>query len=407
MNLESVTIRNIQPDEAEPVVALLVAGFGGEPERVRHNLSTNPRYTLTTDVFVAEYEGRLVGTATVFPAKMWLSGVPLDVGAVAGVTVLPEYRENGIAPALMKTLLAKMYADGRALSLLFPFSNQYYRKFGYGTAGDLHAYRLAPANLVVTGSADNVRPYQQDDLAMLRVVYKGLMTWHNGWFTRSNEQWAKIVSKWPQIMVYDNDDTIDGYLMYVSSVGPDGERVLSIKEFFAGEPAAYQGLLAWLAAQAVDVIEYMAPADTPLKHSLFQPMAYNAQNRGWIFSDLCQVTPGPMARIINLAKALTTRFYTRGVSGERVLKVTDPFIPENEVPIVFRLVDGRAETRPAEGKAPQIETDIATLSEMLCGYLSAADARRVGRLITDEDTAIWLDKIIVDTPLFIQGGDWF
>jgi predicted acetyltransferase len=240
------------------------------------------------------------------------------------------------------------------------------------------------------------------------VVYKGLMTWHNGWFTRSNEQWAKIVSKWPNMVVYDNDGMLDGYLMSVSTVTPDGERRLNIKEFFAGDPQTYQGLLAWLAAQDVDVIEYMAPADTALKHSLVQPEAYQAQNREWIFSDLCQVTPGPMARIINLAKALTTRFYTRGVSGERVLKVIDPLIPENEAPLVFRLVDGRAETRPAdEGASPQIEADITTLSEMLCGYLSAADARRVGRLATDEDTALWLDRIIEDTPLFIQGGDWF
>ena len=89
------------------------------------------------------------------------------------------------------------------------------------------------------------------------------------------------------------------------------------------------------------------------------------------------------------------------------LKVTDPLIPANEKPIAFRLVDGRAETHPAEDNAPDIETDITTLTQILCGYMKAMDAYRLGRFKTTEDTCSWLDKIIVDTPLFIQAGDWF
>jgi predicted acetyltransferase len=114
-----------------------------------------------------------------------------------------------------------------------------------------------------------------------------------------------------------------------------------------------------------------------------------------------------MGRIINLPLALTTRFYTRGLSGERVIRVKDPLIPTNEAPILFRLVDGRAETRAADGRSPQIETDITTLTQVMCGYLSPQDARRLGRLQTDEDTCSWLAKAIVDSPLYIQAGDWF
>jgi predicted acetyltransferase len=114
-----------------------------------------------------------------------------------------------------------------------------------------------------------------------------------------------------------------------------------------------------------------------------------------------------MGRIINLPVALTTRFYARHMSGERVIKATDPLIPTNEEPLKFRLVDGRAETQPVSDDKPQIEADIGTLSQILCGYLSAMDARRLGRLQADEDTCSWLDQAIVDTPLYIQAGDWF
>jgi len=70
------------------------------------------------------------------------------------------------------------------------------------------------------------------------------------------------------------------------------------------------------------------------------------------------VTPGPVARIINLPTALTKRFYARHMSGERVLRISDPLIPPMKSRCFFRLVDGRAETRSVDGRKPQIETDI-------------------------------------------------
>lgn len=407
INLDAVTIRPMQSDELNAVAMLRAAGFGGTPEQIIDRMQKTPRYD-TSHVLVAEHDGVVIGTGTIFPAKMWLSGVPMEVGAVAGVTVLPPFRENGVAAKLMKHAIVNMYAAGRALSVLFPFSHTYYHKFNYGAISDLHAYRFTPDNIAITGSQENVRPYTPADLPMTRAVYKGQMTWHNGWFTRSTEWWDQIVARWPNIIVYDNDGFIDGYFIFETDK-VDGQQRLTIKEFFAAEPEAYQGLMGYLATlKEIDVIEFLAPADTPLRHSLRRPQAEGGQNRGWIFNDLCHVTPGPVGRIINLPKAFTTRFYTRGVSGEVVFKVADPLIPLNEEPLVFRLVDGRAETRSAGADVqPDVETDIATLTQVLCGYMKAVDARKLGRFTADEDTCSWLDKIIVDTPLYIQAGDWF
>ncbi len=406
MNVADITIRPMQPGELERVAELRAIGFGGQKDLLLARIKEDPRYN-ESHILVADWQGRLVGTATMFPVQMWLSGVPQPTGAVAAVTVQPEFQNIGIAAQLMQTLITNMHADGLALSMLFPFSHKYYQRFGYAAVSDVHVYTIDPKNIAVSGDAGKVRPFQPDDLPMLRGVYKGQLTWHNGWFTRSNAWWDKIVERWQNLVVFENDGFIDGYYVYLTKTGANGERVLHLREFFAAEPAAYQGLLAYLAGQDVDVIEVLAPADTPLRYSLRQPVAVGGQNRHWIFNDLCHITAGPMGRIIDLPKALTTRFYTRGVSGERVLKVTDPLLPANEAPIVFRLVDGRAETRPAGDAAPQIETDIATLTQVICGYLSAADARRLGRFVTDADTASWLDKIMADAPLFIPAGDWF
>jgi predicted acetyltransferase len=405
--LDPVTIRPILPDELAKIAEVLAVSCGGTPETILAGLTNTPRYN-STHMIMAEYQGEAIGAMTVFPAQMWLSGVPINVGAVTGIAVTPPYRDKGVGAKMMEFSIMRMFAEGRAMSVLFPHSHKFFQRFGYAPAGDLHTYRLNPLNLIIYAEGHNVRPFQPGDLPMMRVMYKGQLTWHNGWFTRSNDWWEKIIQRWPNLMVYDNDGTIEGYYAYEIETDARGVRTLHIKELFAAEDEAYRGLIGYLAAQNdADVIEYLAPPDTPLRHSLRQPKADDAQIRGGTFYDLCHVTSGLMGRIINLPLALTTRFYTRGLSGERVIRVKDPQIPTNEAPILFRLVDGRAETRSADGRVPQIETDISTLTQVICGYISPYDARRLGRLQTDEDTCSWLAKAIVDSPLYIQAGDWF
>ncbi len=407
MNIDAVTVRPMQPDEIEIVAQLRATGFNSTPEKAINYIKNNPRYN-SSHIIIAEHAGQLIGTATLFPAKMWLSGVPLNIGAVAAITVLPEFQRNGVATKLMESAIYRASDEGQAISLLYPFSHKYYRKFGYGTVSDLHAYRIDKNNIAINEKSPKVRPFTAADLPILRVQYKGQLTWRNGWFTRSNEWWDKLIVEWSNIMVYDDDDRPSGYYAYKIKEDEAGKPVLHITEIFYADAAAFRGLLSHLAQQnEAEIIEYLAPADTPLRHCLHQPIATDAKNRGWVFNDLCHVTPGPMARIINLAKALTSRFYTRGMSGERIIKITDPLIPANEEIISFRLVDGRAETHPAPAEKPHIETDIVTLTQILCDYMKAMDAYRLGRFKTNEDTCSWFDKIIVDTPLFIQAGDWF
>ena len=405
--IDSVTIRPVLADELPAVAQVRAIGFGGEPEMALNRLQSNPRYN-APHIVVAIYKGKIIGTTTAFSAKMWLSGVPMKIGAVAGVATLPEYRRKGVAAKMMRFIIGKMFNEGDALSILYPFSPAYYNKFDYGTIGDLHAYRIKTDNLRPSEEGHKVRPFAPQDSRMMRVIYKGQMTWHNGWFTRSDEWWEQLINRWPGIMVFDNEGMIEGYYAYDLRNDDDGHSVLNIIELFAADGPAYQGLIGHLARQKeADIVEYLAPPNTPLRHLMRHPMADNAQNRTWIFNDLCHVTPGPMGRIINLSKALTTRFYNRTISGERVLKITDPLIPTNEDALIFRVVDGRPEVHSAKGLTPQIETDIRTFSQILCGYLSAKDAQYIGWLRADESSCSWLDKIIADTPLFIQAGDWF
>ncbi|MDM8528493.1 GNAT family N-acetyltransferase [Anaerolineales bacterium HSG24] len=409
-----ITVRSLAISKAdfESFAHVQSVCFGVEEKEAYNTLMDNPRYN-TSHVIAAEINGKVIGVAIMFPAKLWLSGVPIDIGAIARLGVLPDYRNQGVASQMMETLVKKAAEKEYAFASLFPASPQYYQKFGFGVVGDLHVYQLSPKNIMDFEEKEMVRNFEESDLSTMRAMYKGQMTWHNGWLSRSDEWWNKIINKWPKIVVFDNDGEIDGYLAYETVTNEEGQTVLKVKEFFAAEGEAFRGLIGYMSSKTdVDVIEYLAPPDTPLKHSLNQPRTIDEIDRGsgygFNFYDLSHVTTGPMARITTLHIALTKRFYARHMQGQRIIKLTDPFIPENETTIIFRLVDGRAESKIATpNKAPQIETDVRIFTQILSGYLPAIDAQRLGLLKANEDTCSWLDKAVADSPLYIPSGDWF
>lgn len=403
-----ITIRPATPADFDLIAHMMSIGFGLNEQSYRASLNDHPLYT-AKDMIIAELNGQPVGKATAFSTQMWLSGVPLQMGAVAGVITLPEFRGQGIGTVMMQHLLEKMAQTGMAISVLFPGTVSLYQRCGYADAATWHAYSIKPQNLTVYNEASQTRPFQPDDLAAVRSLYRGSqLSQADGRLTRSNTWWSRLVDPAQldsndRIMVYEGDIGLEGYLKY---------RLLNdqikVREMFVASDAAYRGLWGHLAAQTtVQSIDYLAAADDPLWHLMTQPQDSQGGNRGWVFNDVYHATVSVMLRIIDVAEALTSRFYPHNMMGNRVLKIHDPQLPQNENLINFRIVDGRPDIIPVDGKAPQIETDIATLSQIFCGFLSPDIARRLGKLEADDDTVAWLSQAMATDPLFIHADDWF
>ena len=404
-----INVRPATIDDLETIVQLKVVGFGGNNVDRLESLKNNPRYNYR-HIVLGEVNGKVVGTATAFPTQMWLTGVPLQMGAVAGVTTLPEYRNQGVAFAMMDYLLKSMYRQDMAISILFPAVHDLYYRCGYANCTTWHSYGIKPDNLPKFEEAANVRPFQPEDLRPIQSIYRGgQLSLADGRLTRSSAWWELVVSEEQRsgdkhIVVYQGDGGVEGYLKY--QLGND--RILTVSEMFVSSDAAYRGLWGYMASQPyVTGIDYLAPADDPIYHLLKQPKDRHGGNRGWIFDDIYHTTASVLLRIINLKEALTSRFYPHNMMGNRVIKLSDPQIPDNETPVNFRTVDGRPDIIPVEGQFPDIEADIGTFSQIFCGFLTPEVARRLGRLEANDETVEWLTRAMVAKPLFIPNGDWF
>lgn len=76
------------------------------------------------------------------PYPIRFDGNDVVMSAVGGVSTLPQYRKCGAMRGCFEKALQDMYDEGRELSYLYPFSQVYYRKYGYELCGQKVRYEL-------------------------------------------------------------------------------------------------------------------------------------------------------------------------------------------------------------------------------------------------------------------------
>ncbi|MFO7611269.1 MAG: GNAT family N-acetyltransferase, partial [Clostridia bacterium] len=76
-------------------------------------------------------DGKLAAVMEIIPFKAYLDGKTVGSSGIAGVATLLEHRRGGAVKTLLKNAYNEMYEKGDVMSYLYPFSHEYYRKYGY------------------------------------------------------------------------------------------------------------------------------------------------------------------------------------------------------------------------------------------------------------------------------------
>ena len=84
----------------------------------------------------------MMATFCVIPWRANFDGREVVMGGIGGVATLPQYRRGGAIRRCFEAALPDMYARGMTLSYLYPFSNAFYRRFGYELACDEACWRV-------------------------------------------------------------------------------------------------------------------------------------------------------------------------------------------------------------------------------------------------------------------------
>jgi predicted acetyltransferase len=109
--------------------------------------SIEPQYQKDTYVIALFEQENPIATAACIPLTQNVRGKIFRCGGIANVASYPEGRRKGYAKKLLNHLLQRMKEEKQVFSLLYPFKETFYEKFGYVTLPQTRTANFSPNSL--------------------------------------------------------------------------------------------------------------------------------------------------------------------------------------------------------------------------------------------------------------------
>lgn len=395
---ENLNYRFAKPDEIPDVARLVTHSFPG-PSRTAawwQEQLADPVYgggadTLVVGEDVGPARGGIVAALQIHRLEQWVAGTALPMTGIATVTVSPAYRKRGLAASLLTAALRTAGSRGDVVSALYPFRASFYQHMGYGHAGAVHQYQIAPDCLADSDGRTRVELADSDaGRAEVLAFYMRWVKGQTGQMTRTKRAFDNILDAPDRaLFVYRSADAaIEGYalVMYRTDM-PRRDRFLDVEELVWTSTAARRGLYGWLSSLG-DQWEQVAIRSLPSHHTsdwIRDPRMPVSNAPIWLqWAPAATVMMGPMFRLVNAEAAWARRRINSGPPVSVALQVKDEQLGINDGSWRLDLADGTAALERLKNSAEvNISLDISTLSRLYIGSLSATNAHTAGLLECD------------------------
>jgi predicted acetyltransferase len=383
-------------------------------EARRDFFGDHPRFGLR-DVRVGELDGEIVAALVLYPLHAWVRGEKLPVTGIGSVAVSPEHRRRGVGEALVRASLREMRQRGDALSMLYAFRGDFYRRFGWGLIETPIMLSVPPALLPASEESRRVRRLRMPDRPLVQQLYDRYAR-ERGHFAlaRRAEWWERRLwgyeGEW---IVYERRrGQIEGYLHVQVDAG-DGpwKLVLTVNEFVALTPDAHRGLAGYLHGlrdQAVELV-MSTPPDAPWAAELGDAANLRGEMKLGVVRSSGHAGYGAMLRLVEVKSALESLPVAPHARGELLLDVRDEMIPSNERTWRVHARDGRLSVRAetarqaaSRDRLPRLTTSAEVLAILVAGAVSPVVAAERGMVEDLRGAAALLDPWFRTRPAFLQ-----
>lgn len=353
----------------------------------KEDVSDNPNesYKIRRGVIV---DGKLVSCLDLFPFKALLNGKEVGMSGVGGVVTLPEERHKGYVRELFKYCLKESYDRGDTVSYLYPFSNVYYRQFGYEMSMTKNKITVPTADFAKYRNHDTIKFYDPDhDADCIRSIYKTFSTGKNGMIVRSDKEWKRKIhdnsykDRRYTYIHYNAENAADAYVI----LSPKNESTIKAEEMAWCSIDALKGILGFIYNYAgkYENFEYIAPTFINFRHFIDEPYDIRIENQCF-----------GMMRIVNAVKAFETLDLTN-TKNDIVIKVLDDFLSWNNATFHIKNNNGIPEVKKAND-TPDMVCDVRILAQIFSGYIGIDEAVKLG-LVRVNNNSKPLSKIFKET----------
>lgn len=310
--------------------------------------------------YVASVDGRIVGAFTVchMATRLDANSQPVPCGGLAAVAVSPEARRAGVGAEMVGWSLARMKADGYALSHLYAFRESWYRRLGWEVCGRRFKIACPQHRLPDLDSDVPVRDVPGEDAwRVIEPVYLEFAKRYSGMNLRTPRQWRGVTRGTKNLSrLYAIGDPAEAYcVVHVNTPFWEEQHV---SETAWSSRAGYEGLLAFFRSIASNKsgLTWFEPSDSAfigrfmdqgVKVSLERPIMY---------------------RVLDVPAALSA-LKPEG-RGEVTILIEDRDMPGNAGPWRVSFCEDCVEVEVAD--SAEIEIDIGHLSQAAMGEPSFA-----------------------------------
>lgn len=320
-------------------------------------------------------DGRLIADMEVGKRQNFYYSSLLSCIAVGGVSSRPEVRRSGSVRALFEKLFEdEDRENGAEISILYPFSNTYYRKFGYEFAGETLSVTLPFSELCAERQEGSAELFEGNDPEELLNLYNSSAAKTCLAFRRENAEMFNCdpyrTAKYTYIWRSPSGEA----KAYASFIADRRNSVISVRELNYLDKEGLSGILGFLQAYKGNYASLRfegIPADFPVPHFI---------------SDMhgCEIRysyPGAV-RILDVESVLKKkRFPVSG--GSFTLKCRDTMKKNNDI-FHVEYENGKAVVERGGAYKPDIELEPHAFSRLiLCGVNNAEELEYLrGAVIT-------------------------
>lgn len=336
-------------------------------------------------------QGKLLSALILLPFRVWVNGISMEMGGIAGVATWPEARRHGCVSRLLHASLAKMREQGQTVSMLHPFAFPFYRKFGWEMTCERKKYELEPrhfpAKRNTPGSVERIAP----NTAAVAGLYDKAASRYTGMLDRSEEWWTR--KRWitPGLLaLYRNESgEPEGYLHYQVE-----NRVMTVLEWVSVTEGARSGLWEFVGNHdsMIDRLLMTVPMDDPLPFLVADPRFKQ------------ETHPYFMSRIVDAEAFVSQYRFASGPEETLLIRLQDAHAPWNDG--TFRLAigtDGKATlSREEEEFAASVTLDIQALTALLLGGRRPGLLAEAGRLGGDWELVGLLERRVPRYETFLM-----
>ena len=349
-------------------------------------------------------DGALMGCISTLPYEVYFDGHVVPMSGISSVCTYPQYRRGGVIRECFRAALPDMVGCGQVFSFLYPFSQSYYRQYGYTAFEPSAQYRLNLKYIRKEAYGGSFSLYEgEGELPAFMVAYDRFAPQYNLMVRREAMDYGRLYSAKPyenNTFAYLYKDAAGipaGYLVFAKE--REGEtRLMRCREFVFADYEALSALLnfAALFAADYDYIVFDAPLCIPVEH-LCTDYAQSRSRR--------TLSNNGMARVVNVGAALELAAY-RG-EGDVTVAVEDAWIAGNSGVWRIECAGGAAvHVERLEGASPDDADAIMSIGDFtsaLCGRYAVSDLAWMPEVrVKDAGSAARLERLFYPKPLFIN-----